>query len=554
MPSPNYTQTIVDDSFRSINAVMLLVGPPDVFLDWDALSVSEQTDVATLYAANKNVFPLASDAKMDVVRVTRNGKAVSFREAFAFKIKTRNTRPVSAISDLAQGLDPVGVNENNELIGPNGPIKQSEASPVYRFTNGAPELVHAPHPSRIVANGGTQLFAFNSAAPTMTNGAAALNTSYAWRERQTYALTANGAGNMSAVWNTALPAGSYDPANHYVLSIYNGGGTTSGLSISISGASGKSQSWTASGSGLRPGWNLLFLCSPTDNVAKGSTTSAGYGNQNGVMNVGASGGGGMANAAVTSISLSFFGAANGVTHYVDCIEVSTKVRPMVCWTWDQAYTDINPITSVANPFLNEVVPAFTAANLVGGVRYHHMIDSGTLGSANVTTAIAAGWEPFNGTLTRATPVTTAPDMFWQYALNHQRALQRGVKLSELGSPPGNNTSSDSIIGLDALPKMGISFCKGISHSAIVHGSHGYGNPQSLGVTSFDGKSSTEILALVDAAIACGTHVIAFSHYPKDAMTLSELTAALQGLSTRQAAGLIDVVGPATFVRGMRGEV
>ena len=473
---------------------------------------------------------------------------------------TVNITPASGATlsydTLPTTIGTVSVTASGQLVGPDGTVIDVGAAPrvIHRLVAGVPETTYTPHPDRIKRLGGTALYNFSAAVPTVTNGTAALSADYAYRNRQSYALTANGAGNMSAAWTVSLPAGSYNPDTHYVLAIYNGGGTTSGFSISLNGAGGRSQSWSISGGGFRPGWNLIFLCSPTDFVARGLTTAAGYGNQNGVVNVGTSGAGGLANNAITSISISFFGPANGVVHYVDCIELSTVVKPMVCWTWDQSYTDVDPNTSVANPFLNTVVPAFAQAGVVGGVRFHGAIDNSTQGMSNVNAALDAGWEPYNGTLTRQTPVTAAADMYWQYGVNEHDARSLGVPASRLGSPPGNNSSSDSILGLATLPKIGIDFSKGVSHSAIVSGVMGHSNPLSLGVTSFDGKASAEILALTDAAIACGTHLLAFSHYTQSAQTPAELLLALQGLKARQDAGLIDVVGPNTFVRGMRGEV
>lgn len=485
---------------------------------------------------------------IDGVFDTATGKLVGF-DAGSGAVSVVLEAPKSSVAGT-------GFDSQGRLLSPSGSVLTSVAPPneVKRWVNGSAEALFAPHPSRVIRRGGDNLFSFSSSTPTMTNGTAALSSAYAWLSRQTQALTANGAGNMTASWTVSLPAGSYDPSTHYVLSVYNGAGSTSGLSVSLNGASGKSQSWSVSGSGLRPGWNLLFLCSPTDMVARGAATTAGYGNQNGVLNVGTPGGGGMANKAITSISLTFFGPSNGVTHYVDCIQLSTITRPMVCFTYDQAWNDTNPVTGVSNPFLNEVLPAFRQAGLVGGVRYHHQIDASAPGIANVNAALADGWQAYNGTLTRATPVTTADDMFWQYAMNANSAAKYGVLAGGLGSPPGNNTSSDNLVGLSTMPTLGVPFSKGVSHSAIVHGVQGYSNPLSLGVTSMDGLAAAEILALVDAAIACGTHILFFSHFTKGSQTPAELATALAGVVSRRNAGLVDVVGPEDFVAGMYGKL
>jgi hypothetical protein len=289
-------------------------------------------------------------------------------------------------------------------------------------------------------------------------------------------------------------------------------------------------------------------------VARGTSTASGYGHQNGVVNVGTTGGGGLANQPITGVSVTVFNPSANDVYYVDCIQLSTRVKPMVCFTYDQAWNDTNPVTGVSNPFLNEVLPAFRQAGLVGGVRYHHQIDASVSGIANVNAALADGWQAYNGTLTRATPVTTANDMFWQYAMNANSAARYGVASGSLGSPPGNNTSTDNLVGLSTMRSLGVPFSKGASHSAIVHGVQGYSNPLSLGVTGMDGRTATEILALVDAAIACGTHILFFSHSTQGSQTPAELATALAGVVSRRDAGLIDVVGTEDFVAGMYGKI
>lgn len=424
---------------------------------------------------------------------------------------------------------------------------------IYRRAAGVTEVVYSPHPSRVTRWGGASLYDFQTAAPAMTNGSAALDSGTTWHNRQTYALTANGAGNMVASWTTSLPPGTYDPSDHYVLAIYNGAAsTTSGCSVSLSGASGASQSWTVSGTGFRPGWNLIFLCSPTDTVALGAGLPTGYGSQSGVVNVGASGGGGMGGKVITGINVTFFSPVANTVHYIDCIKLSTKVVPMVCWTWDQAFNDTNPTTGVVNPFLNEVLPAFAAAGLTGATRYHALIDATGPGLANIQAALSQGWDATNGTLTRASPVTTSADMWWQYALNQQSASRNGLGHLYMGNPPGNNTSSDNAVGLVDLPKMGITYSKGTAHSAITQGVGGYGNPLSLGVTAFDNRDAITIQGLVEAAKACGTNVLAFAHFPGATLTVAQLQTALAYLRTEHDAGRIRVVTSRNFVRGMMG--
>lgn len=121
MSIPSYVQPLVDDSFTRINAVILLKGLPDTYLNWDVLSLGEQADVDTLYTANENVFPLAHESKMDVVRVTRNGNPISFREAFATKLLVRNSRPRMEIT-APSGAPSVGLDSRNRLIDNSGVV------------------------------------------------------------------------------------------------------------------------------------------------------------------------------------------------------------------------------------------------------------------------------------------------------------------------------------------------------------------------------------------------------------------------------------------------
>lgn len=97
MPTPSYVQPIVDDVLQTVDAVVLRSGPPDTYLNWAQLSGQERLDVDTLFEANERVFPLDSDGKMDAVRVVRNDVLVSFREAFAFKLRTRNHHYTQAV-------------------------------------------------------------------------------------------------------------------------------------------------------------------------------------------------------------------------------------------------------------------------------------------------------------------------------------------------------------------------------------------------------------------------------------------------------------------------
>ena len=429
-------------------------------------------------------------------------------------------------------------NNVSSLVTPDGNTLTIEPLPreIFRTVNNVVETVSCPKPSRILDAGGQVVYSFNAAAPAVSGCSAALDSNYINRAVQSYLLTCTATGAMSATWTTSIAAGTYDPTKPYVLSIFNGSaGSTSGFGFSISGSGGKSQSWTVSGTGFRPGWNLIYLAAISDTVARANTTTpTGYADQSGVVQVGASGAGGMANTTITSISINFFSQTSGDVIYVDRFEQATKVKPAIVFTYDQAPSDPGNLMA-------SVIPMFQARGLVGTCRYHSLNDKAA--PSNCQQAVAAGWDIVNGTLTRATPVNTVAGVLKEYAQNQNEMSAFGFGKSYWANPPGNNSNSDTEALKPAFRQLGIKYSKGVSHNVVYSGVQGMSNPYSLGTVGINNGSYTvaQHTAYIDAAIAAGTHLIFFQHTLAAQLDLVQLGQILDYAASKKAAGLCDVV-------------
>jgi len=425
------------------------------------------------------------------------------------------------------------------FIGPDGEIISPVQIPreIFRTVNNVVETVSCPHPSRIIDPGGVRLFAFNQATPAPNaNATVALGADYINRMPTGQVLTCSTAGSISATYTGLnITAGSYDPAKNYVMTLFNGSaGGNSGFSLSLTGAGGKSQAWSISGTGLRPGWNTIFLCSPTNTVAQGAGTPAGYGSQPGVVQVGASGGGGLAGTTITGIQVTFFNQAVGDFMVLDSIETATRVKPAVVFTFDQSPTDPGNLMA-------SVIPMFQARGLVGSCRYHSLNDKAA--PANCRQALAAGWDIVNGTLTRQTPVTTVAAVLKEYGQNQNEMSALGLGKSYWANPPGNNTNSDTELCKTAFRQLGIKYSKGVSHNVVYSGVQGLSNPYSLGTVSLNTVAQTvaQSTSYMDSAVAAGAHLIYFQHTNPAELDLVKLGQILDYAAALKAAGLIDDV-------------
>ena len=64
MANPNYITSLATSPVTSVNAAVLLGGPPFTYIEFDSLNTQQKADLATLVAANNGLLPLASDALM----------------------------------------------------------------------------------------------------------------------------------------------------------------------------------------------------------------------------------------------------------------------------------------------------------------------------------------------------------------------------------------------------------------------------------------------------------------------------------------------------------
>lgn len=508
-------------------------------------------------SAGQTRFLLPEHTQTATATVNGVSATISSQDAFSVTLATptasTDTVAITYTGIAIPSLATVTTNSSGDtlLVGPTGSVVVGQTPPhvdIFRTVNNVVETVSAPKQSRVLSAGGVRLFAFNQATPTPNaNASVALGANYINRMATGQVLTCTTAGAISATYSGLnITAGSYDPAKHYILSLFNGSaGANSGFSLSLTGAAGKSQSWTISGTGLRPGWNNIFLCSPTDTVAQGVGTPSGYGSQTGVVQVNAPGSGGMGSTAITGISINFFSQAIGDFMVLDSIETATKVRPTIVFTYDQSPSDPGNLFA-------QVVPTFTARGLVGTCRYHSLNDKAA--TANCLQALTAGWDIVNGTFTRQATVSTAADVLKEYGLNQNEMSGFGFGKSVWANPPGNNSSSDTELCKAAFRQMGIKYSKGVSHNLVYHGVQGLSNPYSLGTININNGAYTvaQYTALIDAAIATGTNLIFFQHTLAAQLDITQLGQILDYTATKKLAGLIDVVTLTGLARILEG--
>lgn len=86
MPNLSYVTSVVDDgTLQRVNAAVLLSGPPDVYLNYDALTTTAQTDLATLVAKNGGTLPLKNEQLMDTV-LASDGTAFRLKYGSLFQV------------------------------------------------------------------------------------------------------------------------------------------------------------------------------------------------------------------------------------------------------------------------------------------------------------------------------------------------------------------------------------------------------------------------------------------------------------------------------------
>lgn len=438
--------------------------------------------------------------------------------------------------------------------------RQTATPRVYRGVGPgiAPEETYAPHPLRVLYKGQPLVrFADQDSgdgqklvtAMSCTNGTVALTNDYFYAGQQPAGVngvarfptvgssgsviaTCTTAGGMTVNFTTNIPIGRFDAAKSYVAKIFSGQSTRSGIAVALINGSSQ-QSWTNSGSAIKPDWNLTFLCSPTDTAQQGTSTSTGYGSVSGNAQVNAPINGGVAGKTITQIQFTCFGCQVGDVYVFEGIDEATRVRPAVLIHYDQ---------SNEPAFLGNVVPNSASVGLYGGCRFFAGTDLSNNAAAPLG-AIAVGWDITNGSLTRQNPMVNIPgDIYREYGVNGDEAARFSLPHSYWANPAGfSDLNTSSPVGKAALRALGIRYGFGTGQIAMYHGPQGTTNPFAFGVAPMTGLTSAQMLAYVDAAIACGTHINMFEHTITAPATNADNLAFWQGLRTRQDAGLIDVV-------------
>jgi len=332
---------------------------------------------------------------------------------------------------------------------------------VTRYGEGIAETVYAPAPARVLG-GGAVLFDLASVAPVVSGSAtpaASIVTDTRWNTPQSMKLLATVAGGMYGTWTTGTNP-NFDTAKSYALEVFSSMESVSGFNgfnVTLYDNTYRSQAWTCSGQGLVRGWQLLMLCSPSDTVQRVQ------GSHNAIMQVGTTASGGMGGRGVASIGIGGSGFPAGASLVFGRIVEVTRVKPAVCFTYDQASGDISG-EGVANPFATQIIPTFEKYGLVGSCRYHAAVDAGAPG--NCTLALSKGWDLNNGTAARTTPNATYAGVTTDYGNNQGSMANKGFQppIATLAAPPGNNTGAWSSDGQRAFKDLGIEYSKGSTNT------------------------------------------------------------------------------------------
>lgn len=410
----------------------------------------------------------------------------------------------------------------------------------------------------------------NLGLPTATNCTAAVATNYICRSQyggvsMTSTVTTS-SGNYNVAWTGlsinfgAQVAAGYTAGVMYVCLPHR----TESIALRFDNGI-RSRTLTFAAPVGRTGWVALPFALPglsagmqaSVNNALVQQNSSGFGESNGGFDSGFS--------TVTAITLtiSTFGAAgtNIVTGDVTVVagmEVLPKLKPAVMLTYDK----ING--SASNGTFFEVVDKHIARGLKAGVRYHGLYDNNSSSMAYINYAVAAGFEVYNGQLTRV-PTTgqTVNDAWREFGVNQSQARGNGLQMSPFYSTAGNATWPDGTYET-LLPQLGIRYGRTSGLNCAAHGFGGVLNPLSMGVAGMEGPlgpsgviTPTQWLqALVDA----GVHGSAFSHgfwrggvNPADSrITEAQLDTFLIAAQQFQSAGLVDFVGPTGMANVLDG--
>ncbi len=365
-------------------------------------------------------------------------------------------------------------------------------------------------------------------------------------------ITSGFVGGMAWGATMAMPSDGLTQALVWVADFENGEAWSTGsMILQLTGASGN-VSYSFSATIFRPGWNTLQLWNPAtaaDAVcAKAGITSAtvtGYNFTDTITSVGMT-----INNAVAGANIRFMG-----------IWSQTKVKPMVCMTFDVA---------AQNVFTN-FIPAWSAFGFAATLR------SGGDGVYRAATwnnplqvAYGQGYDVNNGSWQRVNlnTSTTSAAFAREVGLQANYMQEQGYKFgSTLFSSAGNGLPKASIYR-DIFPKFGIKSAKsgGGLFVANFFGPAGLDDRYAIAAKGYPGITVAK--AQIDGAIYTGSFVLWFGHdCPTGRPSVGSVPASNGGgiyaedvpelgayLAPLIAAGSIEVVVPSQYDAILDGQL
>lgn len=482
----------------------------------------------------------------------------------------------SSVTDMAPGAvletvkaitDPV--NGGITLIGPDGqPIdvggSYAEASntAVYAYNeDGSVTKRKMPKRSRILSSGSvwfqpTSLSATGARSVDVYSGGAFIAQN-ATDTLKPVVMTCLTAGYIESTWtslNLTVPADGLLQALIYVDDYQNGAASplSGTIDIKLTNAGGNN-TYKFSSTAFKPGWNTLQLWNPAADANHVC-------NKSGVSYLSASAFN--YSAVCTQISLVVNSAALNSRVIFAGIFTQTKVKPMVCMTFDTSALDV----------FSNFVPAWKARGLTAGLRAGGTSFYRTTPEyiAGLKSAMADGFDVYNGSWTRLNlnTATTAADFAKEVGLQQnwmsRYGFQRGANLFS----SAGNASPKASIYRDVFPKFGVSVAKGGGGqgSATFCGPAGFDDPLCLTVKGWGGMTAAQ--NQVQGLLQTGGILMWFAHdcpvydwvSPRDGpsvtngggMWAEDAPLIADYLKTLVDAGSIDVVSPSQLAEILDG--
>lgn len=326
-----------------------------------------------------------------------------------------------------------------------------------------------------------------------------------------------------------------------------------GITLKITNASG-TFGWTYVSACFKKGWNTITLWDPA------STSDLSLA-QTGVSFVAA--GNTLTNwtQPITSISIEWNGAPAGSQAMFAGVWSYTKLKPMVCMTFD---------TSNANVFTN-FVPVWSAAGLSAGLRAGG--DSYYRNDVTFRNGLAAaqalGFDVVNGSWSRATltDATPASTLAYETGMQQNWNVSQGLRGGVLFSSKANQLASNKTCR-EVFPKFGVKLAKvGTAKNRVTPlGPFGLDDPYQIKALGFPSKTVAlqQLASLVDTGgillwfahecpIGAGSYSDSVqSNASGGSMWAEDAAYFATYLKDLQDQGLIQVVSPAQLIDILEG--